>query len=119
MLFKVWCEDYGQDADDARAVKAFDAQEAAELWARDADCRSADYTIVGGSPATVKVQQVSIAAVPVAEFVVHGETAAHYSARPVVANAQVKGAALPKAEASALEPLVSPALDQDRALMEK
>lgn len=87
MLYKVWCEEYGQDVDDARDVKATDPREAAETWARDADVRSADYTIVGGSPAKVKVKQVSIADMPVAEFIVFGETAAHYSARAVVANA--------------------------------
>lgn len=83
MLYKVWCEEYGQDVDDARDVKAIDPSQAAEAWAADADRRSADYTIVGGEPVRVKVKQVSIAEVPVAEFVVFGETVAHYSALAV------------------------------------
>lgn len=86
MLYKVWCEEHGQDVDNACEVKARDPREAAERWARDADAHSADYTIIGGTPATVKVKLVSIDDAPVAEFIVFGETVAHYSAHPVVTN---------------------------------
>lgn len=86
--FRVWCEEYGQDADDARMVDAVDAEAAAEKWAEDQDSRSADYSIVGGQPATVKVQEATgHADSPVQEFVVHGESVPHYSARPVASPA--------------------------------
>lgn len=84
MIFKVWCEDYLQDYEDALDVNARDAREAAETWARDSDVRSAEYAIVEGTPATVKVWWVAGADAPAMEFVVSGETVAHYSARTVL-----------------------------------
>jgi hypothetical protein len=54
--FKVWCPDTGGTEDDARSVEAISATGAAEEWAAEDDWRSAEYAIVGGTPAVVMVR---------------------------------------------------------------
>ena len=54
-VYKVWCPERGQAVDDGRSVSAASHSEAAERWAAIDDARSADYTIVGGTSATVMV----------------------------------------------------------------
>ncbi len=98
-MFKVWCESQGGTEDGAREIDAHNEEHAAEEWARHEDSDSADYIIIGGSPATVKVRevfpptvhelptyaqrQVETAPGPVVTFIVHGETRASYSAEVV------------------------------------
>lgn len=77
MKFKVWCQDRGSTEDDARQIEAFDAEAAAEKWAEWDDHHSADYLIIGGTPATVCVRDGD----KVRTFTVHGEPAPHYHAR--------------------------------------
>ena len=51
----VWCEEDGEDCQDARIVHAQDAQSAAERWAELDDSESSDYRIVSGSDVVVHV----------------------------------------------------------------
>lgn len=53
-VWHVWPE--GETEDDARDIRADDAQEAAERWAAAEDIRGADYSIVGGSSAQLFVR---------------------------------------------------------------
>lgn len=54
-IFKVWWPEQGQTQDDATEVKAFDHEDAASRWADWYDNHSAEYAIVGGHRASVKV----------------------------------------------------------------
>lgn len=55
--YRVWCPDYGHEGpeDGVTITDAYSAQNAAEIWAERSDRDSGDYTIVGGSAATVRV----------------------------------------------------------------
>jgi len=55
--WECWCEDYGQKREDARKVRAHNADSAAEAWAAYEDTNSAEYNIAGGSAVTVYVVQ--------------------------------------------------------------
>lgn len=65
--------------DTGATVWARDAETAAEKWAEDDDCSSADYLIVGGDPARVKL--VNVATGEAFEFRVTGEAVPTYSAQ--------------------------------------
>ena len=78
-IWLVWRPENGDEEDDARRVMASDAEQAAEDYAERDDSDSAEYGIVGGSPATVCVR--AEAGGEVETFVVSGEAVPHYSAR--------------------------------------
>lgn len=74
--FQVWSED---DPTSVSQIKSFDAEEAAEDWARAEDCVSAEYAIVAGrEEPTVVVQDADNV---IRRFVVSGESVPHYMAR--------------------------------------
>lgn len=75
--FKAWSPDSGSTEEDAREVRAFSAEQAAEIWAEFEDSYSADYNIVRGTPANVCVRDGE----KVRKFIVVGETVAQYRAR--------------------------------------
>ncbi len=54
--YRVWCPDRCEDEEDAGVVHAHGPEPAAETWAERDDAHSADYAIVGGSPAIVHVR---------------------------------------------------------------
>ncbi len=78
--YLVWRPDYGQEPEDGRVFDAYDAHSAVCRWAEWDDSRSADYLIVGGTDATVKVRAVNA---PEHEFemIVSGESVPSYRAR--------------------------------------
>ena len=76
-LWEVWEED--ERREDARTVRADDEEEAAEQFAEDDDCNSAEYRIVGGSPATVFVAKVD--SEEITKWKVEGEAIPSYTAR--------------------------------------
>jgi len=53
--WRVWCPDRGATKEDGRKVFAHSAEAAAVEWAERDDADSADYSIVGGTPAEVVV----------------------------------------------------------------
>ncbi len=55
MKYIVWCPDLGQTREDGKVFEAADAEAAAVAWAEWNDRESAEYDIVSGTPATVKV----------------------------------------------------------------
>lgn len=55
-MWDIYCPDHGDDAETARAFYGTDAEDAVEKWAERADSDSAEYSIVGGQPATVFVR---------------------------------------------------------------
>lgn len=77
-VFFVWNDTYGPDDDGAR-VHAHDHESAAEKWAEHDDFDSAEYSIVGGSPATVRVRPETNAA-DEKWFKVRGEAEPQYYA---------------------------------------
>ena len=79
--FLVWCPEYGQEPEDGRVFDAWDAPCAACKWAQHQDQKSADYTIVSGSDATVTVRAVS--SLTEWELIVSGESVPSYQARVV------------------------------------
>lgn len=54
--YLVWCPELGSGPDDAKSIKANDAEHAATIWARREDAESSDYWIVGGEGTTVMVR---------------------------------------------------------------
>ena len=56
MKYQVWCPEKGDTEADGRTFEAFDPELAAVDWADWYDDWSADYTIVGGTDATVWVR---------------------------------------------------------------
>lgn len=56
--FLVWCHDYDGDIHNAVKIRAHDHEQAAEKWAEQDDSYG-DYTIIGGSDATVFVARAS------------------------------------------------------------
>lgn len=77
--YEVWCPDLGSTREDAKLIKAYGPETAAETWAQWQDASSADYWIVGGTNANVVVLE----GVHEHRFVVMGETRAVYYARAV------------------------------------
>ena len=77
--YRVWSPSRDEEQGDAREIAAFDAQVAAADWAERDDCESADYTIVGGTPADVVVIDVETG--ERTEWTVEGESIPHYTAR--------------------------------------
>lgn len=84
MKYKVWCPDYGQNVEDAIVIEAISEDFAAQLWADWYDFKSAEYCIVRGSPAAVKVQKVGEDVIY--DFTVTGETVRQYTAAKVWRN---------------------------------
>ena len=79
----VWSPEHGQAEDDARTVRAWDAERATEKWAEEFDA-DGDYTIVAGHEATVYVRSGSGEG-PIESYVVKGESVPEYYARKVEA----------------------------------
>lgn len=77
----VWSLDYGGTEEDAIPLRASRPDKAAEEWAKRSDRTSADYSIVGGSDATVLVRDTGSR--EVFRYLVSGETVPSYSARLV------------------------------------
>ncbi len=78
--YLVWRPEYGQEPEDGKVIDAYDAKSAAKKWAEQYDAESADYLIVGGADATVKVRPVNNRANEL-EIIVSGESVPSYSAR--------------------------------------
>lgn len=78
----VWCPDRGATKEDGHHIKAFDPESAATRWAEWDDARSADYTIVSGSPVEVLVAELHDGA-PEFRFSLSGERSIIYQARKV------------------------------------
>lgn len=76
--YKVWCPEHGCDADDGLEVEAMSPGIAAELWAEEEDCLSAEYTIASGD--TVEVCVMDLASGEVSRWSVTGEAVPHYTA---------------------------------------
>lgn len=76
----VWCPERGQEKGDTRMVVSHSAEAAARTWAERDDAESADYSIVGGTPAEVVVAEDRDGA-PEHRFTVSGESCPVYHAR--------------------------------------
>jgi hypothetical protein len=76
--YRVWCPERGQNSSDARRIEAFDAEEAAELWAERDDRNSAEYSIVAGEDVVVCVRCPDG---KVSRWRVSGESVPNYIAR--------------------------------------
>jgi hypothetical protein len=83
--YLVWCPDLGSTEEDGRKIMAHDPEDAACLWARREDSRSADYWIVGGTDANVVVRDPDGAE---HALIVSGESVPSYRARPKVIKEQ-------------------------------
>ena len=79
--YMAWCEDYGQDEDDARKVNAYDAESAARVWAEWHDQNSAEYAIASGSGTVVTVKETASGMVE--KYSVSGAAVPSYYARKV------------------------------------
>ena len=77
--FICWQPDHGSTVEDGRRVRAYDAECAAENYARDDDARSADYLIAGGQPAEVHVFDGEVTH----RFMVSGRSEPVYFAKPI------------------------------------
>ena len=77
--YRVWCPEYGQDESDAKTVEAAGPRYAAQKWAEWRDAWSAEYTIVGGTPATVSVWCEDT--LELTTWIVYGEAVPEYTAR--------------------------------------
>lgn len=80
-IFKVWPTANGET--DHVEIRAYDAQEAAQLWALREDSLSNEYAIVNGNPVEVSVLGDE-EKVP-HEYIVSGEAVRQYQARLIVA----------------------------------
>ena len=78
--FLVWCRDNHGVEEEGDRIHAYDHSAAAEKWAECDDHDSADYSIVRGSPATVRVRATTGDAGE-KWFEVSGESLPSYSAR--------------------------------------
>jgi hypothetical protein len=95
--YVVWCPDRGATKEDGRRISAFDHESAATRWAEWDDARSADYTIVGGSPAEVLVAEIDNGEFgPEYQFTITGETCAVYRARQTKKGDPRKGPQIPE-----------------------
>lgn len=86
--YNVWWPDRGQDFEDSRKVKAWDAENAASKWADWYDYHSNDYSIVGGEAAEVMVLEEGKTG-PV-KVTVYGEMTRSYRARAAAALGEPK-----------------------------
>ena len=82
-IYWLWRPEYSEKEEDGREVKGYSPHDAAQRWAERDDIRSADYTIVGGNPATVMVRDSDGTTI---ELIVSGETISVYAARLKVPN---------------------------------
>lgn len=76
-IYLVWCDYYGQTADDAINIAAADARTAAEHWAQLHDSASNEYSIAGGLDVIVSVNLDG----NIERLKVSGESVAVYTAR--------------------------------------
>ena len=73
--YRVWVPDRDQTEADAREVQATDHFDAVERWAWWDDHSSADFSIIGGEPATVMVRaMMHNPPSPAHKVIVSGET---------------------------------------------
>jgi hypothetical protein len=77
-VWLVFTEDRHEDWDEADRVYATDAQEAAEKWAEQDDCDSAEYSIVAGTDAAVQVRRLDEPDTDPVWWVVSGESVPQY-----------------------------------------
>jgi hypothetical protein len=78
--YLVWRPESGQEPEDGVVIDAYDANSAACRWAERYDADSAEYLIVRGTDATVRVRAVNNPA-DAWEMIVSGESAPSYRAR--------------------------------------
>lgn len=77
--YRIWCPDQGDTEFSGRLVQANYPEAAVERWAHLEDHESAEYTIVGGSDATVLVHDIE--AGTQSTWIVRGESVPSYYAR--------------------------------------
>lgn len=77
--FVIWNPENGQAEEDGTKISALSSEAAVREWAEWDDARSADYLIVGGQPATVKLRDLN--SNTVTDWIVSGESVPHYRAR--------------------------------------
>ena len=77
-IFLVWESE--NDETDAREVRAFDEESAAEKWAEEDDCNSAEYDIISGNDVEVTVKAPDGT---IKKFKVSGESVPQYHADEV------------------------------------
>jgi hypothetical protein len=77
----VWCEDYGQNEEDARRINAYDGWSAAREWAKWHDQEYAEYEIAKGDEKVVTVKEISSGLVE--QYNVIGESVLSYWSRKV------------------------------------
>jgi len=77
-VWRVWRSDEGSTEDDAREVRASDAEQAAEDFAEWDDSQSAEYSIARGNEALISVRGPDGS---LSTFKVEGEYVPHYIAR--------------------------------------
>lgn len=82
--YLVWRPEYGQEPEDGTVVDAYDANAAACKWAERYDAEGADYLIVRGADATVRVRAVNKPS-DGWELIVSGESVPSYRARVRIA----------------------------------
>jgi hypothetical protein len=82
-LYDCWCPEYGQDRNDALAVRAAYHEQAARDWAEHYDSESAGYLIASGNSATVHVAEHGNEESPIQQFVITAEPAVIYFATAV------------------------------------
>ena len=82
--YLVWRPERGQEPEDGMVVDAYDANAAACKWAERYDADGADYLIVSGTDATVRVRAVNKPA-DAWELIVSGESVPSYRARVRIA----------------------------------
>jgi len=78
--YLVWRPEDGQEPEDGTVVDAYDANAAACKWAERYDADGADYLIVRGADATVRVRAVN-KPLDSWEMIVSGESVPSYRAR--------------------------------------
>jgi hypothetical protein len=81
--FRVWEPKEGGTFDDARTVRAYDAKDAAEEWAKREDWNSAEYYIVSGKHEPTVCVVPADESDPARQFVVTGESHPVYHATEV------------------------------------
>jgi len=79
--FDAWCPELGQKPEDAKTIKAFDAELAASAWADWHDAYTAEFSIVGGTEICVSVREHGKETIQ--EFTVYGEMERVYRCRRV------------------------------------
>lgn len=79
-VWLVFSTDNHEDWDEADRVYATDAQQAAEKWAEDDDCNSAEYSIVAGTNAAVQVRRLDEPDADPVWWVVSGTSVPTYDA---------------------------------------